>query len=85
LKQRYPNLILPQGATESFAHPPKDPRSCTFSRVSVNYLADLKTRVEPCFFGGKPDCSQCGCAVSVGLHWLHERPLALGYQGGALD
>lgn len=84
LKERYPNLILPQGATEAFAHPPKDPRCCTFSRVSVNYSADLVTRVEPCFFGGNPDCSQCGCAVSAGLHWLHERPLALGFKAGHL-
>ena len=28
------------------------------------------TRVEPCIFGGAPDCSQCGCAISSGLHWL---------------
>jgi MoaA/NifB/PqqE/SkfB family radical SAM enzyme len=84
LKQRYPGLILPQGGTNAFAHPPKDPDNCTFSRVSVNYSADLKTRVEPCFFGGNPDCSQCGCAVSAGLHWLHERPLALGVKAGHL-
>jgi MoaA/NifB/PqqE/SkfB family radical SAM enzyme len=84
LKQRYPSLILPHGATEAFAHPPSDPHSCTFSRVSVNYSADLKTRIEPCFFGGNPDCSHCGCAVSAGLHWLHERPLALGIKAGHL-
>jgi MoaA/NifB/PqqE/SkfB family radical SAM enzyme len=84
LKQRYPSLILPQGGTNAFADPPSDPHSCTFSRVSVNYSADLKTRVEPCFFGGTPDCSQCGCAVSAGLHWLHERPLALGIKTGHL-
>jgi MoaA/NifB/PqqE/SkfB family radical SAM enzyme len=84
LKQRYPNLVLPPGATEAFAHPPENPRRCTFSRVSVNYSADLKTRVEPCFFGGNPDCSQCGCAVSAGLHWLHERPIALGIKTGHL-
>jgi MoaA/NifB/PqqE/SkfB family radical SAM enzyme len=78
LKQRYPSLILPQGAAEAFARPPTDPGDCTFSRVSVNYSADLRTRVEPCFFGGDPDCSQCGCAVSAGLHWLREQPVALG-------
>src|SRR5215472_6431502 len=27
-------------------------------------------RVKPCIFGGVPDCSQCGCAISSGLHWL---------------
>jgi MoaA/NifB/PqqE/SkfB family radical SAM enzyme len=78
LKEKYPTLILPQGATEAFAHPPTSPADCTFSRVSMNYSADLRTRIEPCFFGGEPDCSQCGCAVSAGLHWLRERPLALG-------
>jgi hypothetical protein len=38
--------------------------------MSANYSADLSTRVEPCVFGGKPDCSQCGCAISSGLHWI---------------
>src|SRR5439155_441661 len=32
--------------------------------------------VEPCIFGGDPDCTQCGCAISSGLHWLKEIPLA---------
>jgi len=78
LKEKYPTLILPHGATEAFAKPPASPHDCTFSRVSVNYSADLQTRVQPCFFGGDPDCSQCGCAVSAGLHWLRERPIAFG-------
>lgn len=78
LKEEYPALILPHGATAAFAKPPSSPHDCTFSRVSVNYSADLKTRVQPCFFGGNPDCSQCGCAVSAGLHWLRDRPIALG-------
>src|SRR5256885_3509004 len=47
-----------------------------FSRMSTNYSADLSTRVEPCIFGGDPDCAQCGCAISSGLHWLKEIPLA---------
>jgi hypothetical protein len=38
--------------------------------MSANYSADFETRVEPCVFGGTPDCSQCGCAVSSGLHWI---------------
>ncbi len=84
LKRKYPALILPEGAVEAFARPPADPSHCTFARVSVNYSADLRTRVEPCCFGGDPDCSQCGCAVSAGLHWLHERPLLLGWKAGHL-
>jgi len=78
LKRKYPALILPHGATGAFATPPASPRECVFSRVSVNYSADLQTRIEPCFFGGDPDCSECGCAVSAGLHWLGDRPLAPG-------
>jgi MoaA/NifB/PqqE/SkfB family radical SAM enzyme len=82
LKRRYPTLILPDGAIAAMASPPASPSVCTFSKLSVNYSADLKTRVEPCFFGGTPDCSQCGCAISTGLHWLHQRPLAAGLTVG---
>jgi hypothetical protein len=44
--------------------------------MSTNYSADLATRVEPCIFGGNPDCSQCGCAISSGLHWFKDFRLA---------
>jgi MoaA/NifB/PqqE/SkfB family radical SAM enzyme len=84
LKRQYPALILPAGAVQAFALPPTSPNSCTFARVSVNYSADLKTNIEPCFFGGNPDCSECGCAVSAGLHWLHGYPLAAGLTVGHL-
>jgi len=53
-----------------------------FSSMSTNYSADLKTRVEPCIFGGTLDCSQCGCAISSGLHWLkdlHFGPLKIAH------
>jgi hypothetical protein len=46
-----------------------------FSRMSVIYSADLRTRVEPCFFGGTPDCRDCGCAVTAGLQWIGEKRL----------
>jgi hypothetical protein len=51
--------------------------------MSANYSADLKTRVEPCVFGGAPDCSQCGCAISGALHWIRTvkvvGPLKVGH------
>jgi MoaA/NifB/PqqE/SkfB family radical SAM enzyme len=84
LKREFPNLVFPDGALAAFATPPANPGECTFTRVSRNYSADLKTRVEPCFFGGDPDCSQCGCAVSAGLHWIHEKRLAPGMKVGHL-
>jgi hypothetical protein len=30
-------------------------------------LADLKTEIVPCQFGGNPDCGSCGCVASMGL------------------
>lgn len=70
LKERYPALLMTPGIAEAFATPPSNPQECVFSRVSVNYSADLKTQIQPCFFGGTPDCRQCGCAVTAGLHWI---------------
>jgi len=84
LKQRYPALIFPDGALQAFSRPPASPDECTFARISSNVSADLKTAIEPCFFGGNPDCSQCGCAVSAGLHWLHGYPLVAGITAGHL-
>ncbi len=34
------------------------------------------TRIGPCQFGGNPDCSQCGCAASMGLHSLANHAVA---------
>src|SRR6201981_3590430 len=76
LRTRYPKLLANEGISHAIRVPPTNPKECTFSRMSTNYSADLATRVEPCIFGGDPDCSQCGCAISSGLHWLKEIPLA---------
>lgn len=84
LKAKYPALIFPAGALKAFATPPASPDACTFARISSNVSADLKTSIEPCFFGGNPECSECGCAVSAGLHWLRGYPLAAGITAGHL-
>ena len=70
LQSRYPKLLMNKGIARAIESPPAKPTECMFSRMSTNYTADLQTRVEPCIFGGAPDCSQCGCAISSGLHWL---------------
>jgi len=72
LRPLYPKLLLNEGITRAFLDPPENPRDCLFSKMSVNYSADLRTRVEPCVFGGTPDCRQCGCAISSGLHWIKQ-------------
>jgi sulfatase maturation enzyme AslB (radical SAM superfamily) len=76
VKKRSPKLLINEGIAQALAAPPSNPDQCLFSKMSVNYSADLATRVEPCVFGGTPDCSQCGCAISSGLHWLKSVPVA---------
>ena len=70
LAKRYPKLLFHEGLAKAFLHPPKNPDECLFAKMSANYSADFETRVEPCVFGGTPDCSQCGCAASIGFHWV---------------
>jgi len=69
-RRTYPKLLMNRGIADAMLRPPVDPHACMFARMSTNFSADLQTRVEPCIFGGKPDCQQCGCAISSGLHWL---------------
>jgi MoaA/NifB/PqqE/SkfB family radical SAM enzyme len=76
LRRRYPKLLMTDGIAAAFRRPPRNPGDCIFSKMSVNYSADLRSRVEPCIFGGTPDCAQCGCAASVGLHSTRTIPLA---------
>ncbi len=70
LKRQYSKLLMTEGMARAFVHPPSNPADCLFSKMSANYSADLQSRVEPCVFGGEPDCSQCGCAISGALHWI---------------
>ena len=82
LTKRFPKLLMNEGVAQAFVHPPKNPADCLFSKMSANYSADLQTRVEPCVFGGNPDCSQCGCAVSSGLHWIRSEKVAGPFRVG---
>ncbi len=83
LRRMYPKLLIPLGVARAFVKPPKSPEDCLFSKMSTNYSADLRTHVEPCVFGGTPDCTQCGCAISSALHWAQDvkvaGPLKVGH------
>jgi MoaA/NifB/PqqE/SkfB family radical SAM enzyme len=76
LAKKYPKLLMNEGIAKAFVHPPSSPGDCLFSKMSANYSADLQTRVEPCVFGGEPDCAECGCAASSGLHWIRQVKVA---------
>ena len=76
LRGVYPKLDMPSGVIEGFLNPPPNPDHCIFAKTTSSFTADLKTRVGPCQFGGNPDCSQCGCMASVGLHNIGKHRLA---------
>jgi MoaA/NifB/PqqE/SkfB family radical SAM enzyme len=62
-----PKLDMPEGMIREFLSPPASPDRCIFAQTTRTLSADFKTRVEPCQFGGDPDCSRCGCIASMGL------------------
>lgn len=62
-----PKLDMPEAVVKEFLFPPVSPDHCIFARTTRTLSADFKTRVEPCQFGGDPDCSRCGCIASMGL------------------
>jgi hypothetical protein len=70
LARRHSKLLFKPGIAKALVSPPENPQECLFAKMSANYSADLQSHVEPCIFGGSPDCSQCGCAISSGLHWI---------------
>lgn len=72
LAKKYRKLLFTENLGRALVSPPRNPADCVFAKMSANYSADLGSRVEPCIFGGSPDCSQCGCAVSTGLHWVRD-------------
>lgn len=76
LAARWPKMLFKEGMAQAFLEPPRNPEECLFAQMSVNYSADLETRVEPCVFGGVPDCEQCGCTISNALHWIRSAPVA---------
>lgn len=52
---------------KEFFIPPKSPTECIFAKTTLALSADLQKKVEPCQFGGNPDCSRCGCMASMAL------------------
>jgi sulfatase maturation enzyme AslB (radical SAM superfamily) len=67
LGQLYPKLDMPIEMIRQFANPPASPKDCIFAQTTTSISADLTSFITPCQFGGNPDCSQCGCAASMGL------------------
>lgn len=84
LRELYPKLDMLPEIIREFGRPPASPRKCIFARTTATISADLKTRVVPCQFGGKPDCQQCGCIASMGLAALGHKTLLPGLSLGRI-
>ena len=76
LRAAYPKLDMPIEMIRQFSTPPNSPDECVFARTTKVISADLRSEITPCQFGGKPDCSACGCAASMGLAAIAEHKLA---------
>ena len=67
LRRDQRKLDMPEGMIREFLSPPASPDKCIFAQTTCTLSADFTTKVEPCQFGGDPDCSRCGCMASMGL------------------
>jgi MoaA/NifB/PqqE/SkfB family radical SAM enzyme len=75
LREEFPKLDMPAALIRQFAAPPRSPKDCVFALTTQVVSADLKTKVVPCQFGGRPDCATCGCVASMGLAAIAEHKL----------
>lgn len=80
----YPKLLFGNGMRKAYLDPPQSPDECIFARVTTCISADLETVVTPCQFGGNPNCSECGCVASMGLHAVGEHRLPVGIKVGTI-
>ncbi len=67
LRPLFPKLYAPEVVLKGYRVPPESPEECIFARTTTCVSADLKTRITPCQFGGRPVCPECGCIASAGL------------------
>ncbi len=80
----YPKFQMNRAMIEELRHPPQTPEECIFARTTLSLSADLQTRIGPCQFGGKPDCSQCGCVASMALAAVGHHQVLPGLTAGHL-
>jgi MoaA/NifB/PqqE/SkfB family radical SAM enzyme len=82
LREQFPKIGMPTQMLEAYLDPPSSPEECIFAQTTTCYSADLTQIVTPCQFGGNPDCAQCGCAASAGLHAVGRHRLPGGIRVG---
>ena len=76
LRGFFPKISMSGVVLDGYLHPPDSPQECIFATTTTCVSADLTTGIEPCQFGGKPVCSECGCIASAGLASIGKYKLA---------
>lgn len=84
LRRTYSKLKMPEGMIRVYAEPPDSPDECIFARTTTCISADFEHYITPCQFGGRPDCSNCGCIASAGLAAVGRHRLPGGVRVGAI-
>ena len=75
LRKSFPKLDMHPKVIAEYLTPPTSPETCVFSRTTKTISADLTTLIQPCQFGGDPDCGSCGCIASAGLKAIADHKL----------
>lgn len=84
LSKVFPKLELPEPLLRAYREPPSAPHRCIFALTTETVSSDLKTKVEPCQLGGKPDCRQCGCIAAAVMEAVNQHRLPFGIRVGAI-
>ena len=84
LNKKFPKLEVPDALLDVYARPPDSPSECIFANTTTCISADFQRRITPCQFGGKPDCSNCGCMASAGMAAVGRHRLPGGIPVGTL-
>ena len=84
LRTMVPKLQMLDGMLNVYANPPQSPEDCIFAQTTDCFSSDLEKRITPCQFGGKPDCSNCGCIASAGLEAIGRHRLKGGLPVGKI-
>jgi MoaA/NifB/PqqE/SkfB family radical SAM enzyme len=84
LRRSHPKLDMPDGLIRALGDPPESPAECVFAKTTQTLSSDFSTRITPCQFGGRPDCSNCGCIASAGLAAVARHRLPGGLRVGTV-
>ena len=84
MRKNYSKLQMLDGMLKVYANPPESPEECIFAQTTECFSSDLERKITPCQFGGKPDCTNCGCIASAGLEAIGRHRLKGGIPVGKI-